>query len=217
MGLIRIQTAKVAENLTRFFQLRGQVDPKLDDTIVPVVSVGDVGPSQPPAASRSWIAGGRIAGVGGQFSGFDLECPPGTLATIDWMSWSPVAQTDMRAVWNRQAQYAVTAVLAEKMDGRLTEESPGATVTNSACRVYADALQAALLNPYTWSVWIPVTDNAPIYSGSKYKWLLYCRPDAPTSRFASFACATAGIALDWSIGWTEYSVPEIMPSPVRAQ
>lgn len=207
-----INTGRFTRALTRFFQLRGVITPTLDDTVVPTVSLGQLGESQPPAARRAWVAGGRIAAVAGQFSGFGLEVPPGTLAVIDHIMMSPAAGTDMQIFFNSQAAWPGAAQLPQFMDARLTEGPEGTAFPNSACVPRSGADAVGLGGVFQWSSWMPVTTNAVVIDGRSLGWMIYSRPDNTLSRHINVATANLNTLLDWSIAWTEYSVPEI-PDP----
>lgn len=68
----QIQTPEVGSALQSLFKLVGRVRPQLEEYVMPVVLVGDVGAASPPAVRRIYRAGGLTAAAGANFAQYTL-------------------------------------------------------------------------------------------------------------------------------------------------
>lgn len=140
----RIQNPVVGQALQRAFGLQGRVDPSLDEIIVPVVNLGDIGQNSPPDISGVAIARADQGGVAGEVYRARFEVPGNVLAVI-------------------QRIYVRTTTL---QTFRVNFVSPGAARAFTASKAYTDGrLLDAGLSPA--GVLTFGTDPAPLPT---YQW-----------------------------------------------
>jgi hypothetical protein len=83
----RIGNPRVTEQLTRAFNLTGNVSPELDELVVPTVQIADLQMGAPPALQRTATCYFSEAANITQRTCFQFICPPGTLAVIKRVSF----------------------------------------------------------------------------------------------------------------------------------
>lgn len=121
---LKVQTPLVGQALQRLFSIQGRVVPVLEESIVPMVLVGDVSQGGTPDVQRAAVASGVAAAVAAEFSSANLQVPPGVIAKILAITCWPAAETNLLVSFANQA-----IALAAQPQTRFTDNRLAGGVT----------------------------------------------------------------------------------------
>lgn len=85
----QVQNPNVSRQLVEQFGVVGRMRPSLDEIIVPVVTVADLGRGAPPPTSRQATAFAAAGTLAGEYATFQLSVPAGIGARIDRLIYWP--------------------------------------------------------------------------------------------------------------------------------
>jgi len=142
-----IQRPGVGTLLTDFFRLTGRVSPKLEEFVVPTVSVGDLSKGSPPPVCRSVSGRFSIGITAGERAVWAFTMAPGTIGRITSLSMLNVDVAGNFTVHfgSALAVFPTTAITASLFtDGRLSagDEEP-------AGKLFTDT-QVGALTAFEW-------------------------------------------------------------------
>jgi hypothetical protein len=196
-----IQNPALGQVLQRAFNLVGRVRPYLDEVIVPVVSLGELGEGSAPPVIRSAAAQYTLGGGGaGTFQVGRFEIPGNNIATIDRIAVTAAAQTYF--LINHGSSITAPANTADKAykDGRLLEvgETPAGVVTYENAAAVLGTLQERYLvdNLVQPGLVVPFPPGKTIVGSG--------RPGQ--FGFLEWGLLAANTAIRLTIHWTEYQL-----------
>jgi len=190
---VPIQTPKVTAAIHEFFNIVGRYRPQVDETVVPVVTVGDVSNDTAPIIRRA-ADGIFIASVAGEFPTWRFEVPAGVFATVEsiWLPDSPGAGDVIIRFGSSFAAPATVSTRVQFMDGRLRErgETP-------AGRIAFGTQIAALASP---PLTIDAVSSNPMWQALAGQWTVG-RQNAVD--FIEFQLNAANRNLSFGMVWRE--------------
>lgn len=112
----------VSELLTQAFQLQGRVRMQLEESIVPVVSLGDLSIGSPPPITRHAVATWDQPAIAAERFVMRIEVPGNIIAVITRIAFVPIATAVQIAVlFGSSFPAPTTAALKSFTDGRLLD------------------------------------------------------------------------------------------------
>lgn len=200
--MARIQVPFVGEAVRRLFRVVGPYTPVLEESINPVLVVGDVSLEAAPAVSLTGIASLVEAAVAAEFSQFRFIAPPGVVAKILAFTFWPAASTNLLVSFA-----PVVAALPDTADRAHTDKrlitlaalSAGDAARGLACTLTGDS--AAALPADTHGVFRALT-TLPMRFEPKH-WVI--AGESPGLGAAvDFVYELANTTAMFSIEWAEY-------------
>lgn len=188
----QIQEPGVGQELTRLFGLLGRVRPALDEVIVPVVQVAELGQGSPPGRTNAfalWVS--IAAGAAGEFSYLRMDVPAGTVVQllrvrVDTSVYCYVGETYGAGV----GATAVSRVTSYDSRGnQASSVSPTADANNSA------GGGGMRLDSGTYDV-----SDLGIYAGGMN-----------SRRVLAFAAVSAATPINISVSWREWVGVRTLP------
>lgn len=146
---IPIQTPSVGTALQAAFGLQGRVRPYLEESIIPVVTLGDLGQGSAPYIRRHAAASWQQAAVAAEYPSIRIEAIPGTIAVITNVRAFAGAAGNFRFGFpGNAASLAAQANTAAKgfTDGRILTGAPSGAQAPASVMTFGTA--AALVAPY---------------------------------------------------------------------
>ena len=193
---LRIQNPLVGELLTAAFRLTGRIQPQLEEFIVPVVVVGDLGDGGPIPVRRAAISSSFFTAVPGELPTATFECPPGTMCQITkfFVLGPPGSTLTMRVSFTNAGVIQPAAAKKDFTDGRLTEENQRPVGT-----LFVGS-QAGNIGPITGHFVFLDTSRTEIHPKN---WIIGSGKLAQFGH-VQFQISTANIDITWGVEWIEY-------------
>ena len=195
-----INVPGLSELLQRAFGLQGRVRPVLEESVVPVIQVGDLSAGTPPPVTRHATARCFQSAVALERFVARLECPGNVIIEVRKLIIAPAAggvTFDIRF----GAQIAVPANTADKQftDGRLLESG------QSPAGVLSFGTHVDGINNPSWRTHIPDFPNPFVYDVPR-GWII--GSGGPTQfGFVDFAYNQLNEAMTaFVVEWDEYQI-----------
>lgn len=190
----QIQNPTVGQILQRAFGLQGRVQPALDEIVVPVVSIGDLGQGNvPPVTGRATSWAFENPGAG-DYARARFEVPGSIVALIEAVHVRLSASGNFGVRFTNTGAAIGTAQPKSYADGRLT------TAGLSPAGVLTAGQDPAALAGRQANYWA-TTDGISLFPN----WIVGSG-DPGQFGFIEFAPGTAATAMSLNIQWREYRI-----------